>query len=1377
MKKLNKVVMSLSAFALAVGGAYATSGLSSIMRAAADEENVVSATWHLGEKVFSDVAADVSNPDVISSSNLSFEGGITSNRVRTAKPASGEIKLTTWNASVSATPVESDFIKFSITTKDSFTPTSLTLNAAAIKTGNARMDIVAQVGDASYTIVEKAIPARTNESDTDDAEIDYSLSYDITDIPAVKGELALKFYLYGDAGKAREVGLSEVCLSGTYTADSGEIADDDTYYFHIPGMLGSVPDTQDEENYIWEGNMGVEGADGDKNFCNAFEGSALTFKNVHVHQAGTYKAVVPLDWATGNGAMLKIEVMDAETGALEASCNTVAPTNSYKWQPFDFPLEGKISEGVKNIRFSFTPGEGRAWAFNFKAPEFVCLDGGSTVEPENPSEVPEGWMTIPGIIDIDHPCWVYNGLRIEGGGANIGYAQNGCSATGEVYVLEAGVYSMNINFNWFQNAGEFQIEIIDKATNKKEVDTYYHIPGIHVADILLEGYLTPGKKTIKYTFHSQASGYIANYIDHTITKVGDSFACLRDVSIEGLEPIEYEGYDYTFNIPMEYAEPNLKVKAEFMGASLMATVGDQQLPVSEDGIIEVPTPAAGESSELILNLIADEGTASAQTEFKVRLYHIGGIVLTGLTFDGMTADDDCIASFNAEKNGVVVDGYVFTSLPEVIATFVDGSSVKATGAMTADHTAAYSFVGKAGSLEQEFSFSLSDIYLYEPSENDEKYVLKYDSGYNGADGIWNNGLYSINANDGWTGTQFKMKNNVPIVVTPPSDIKVKQFVMAALYDNYTPGRVASITSEGATLRVPSARDFKTGVDNDHALYLVVNAENHVPGTPFEITFEGGGQPVAWFEFVYEIVVPTTAPELVKTTATSVEDRNHAVVTFQFNRAMTETTITVNGTEVKAEGGSTSLNFPLWDLPYNADVEVTIPAGAATDTYGNATDKDITHVLKVGSPAVAAPIAADRFTVVSNVEELRAAVAAVKTTNSKRDDLQSIIFLKDGDYDLGGTALEITKVYNVSIIGESQAGVLIHGVQTGISYPVVSTRSSANIFMENLTIRNDLDFGKPERVGVGVAHYGGELDIFKNVTLQSIQDTEVSGERGYWYNVTIHGNVDYICGGGDHFFDHCTLQHEIGGGYIVAPATSTANKYGYVFQHCTIDGVGPYDLGRPWQNEPRAFFLNTTMKALPSAGGWGRMSDIPTYFFEYNSMDAEGNPLDLSTRVNSPSSTNTYSPILPEEYAGHFTVRNVLGGLNSWDAAALVAECEAPEAKNGDDGSIVWNAVDGASGYIVYYDGKFAGYTAETSLIPDASDDVQLYSVAAINPNGCRGKIAYLSTTGISSLDSDSAHAEYYNLQGVRVSSDAKGVVIKVTRNAYGTAKREKIVRK
>lgn len=1207
--------MGLTAFALAAGGAYAASGLSSMMRTSAEEDSSVSATWHLGEKVFSDVTADVSDADVISSSNLSYEG-LTSNKVRTAKPTSGEIKLTTWNASISATPVESDFVKFTITTEVPFTPTLLTLNSGAIKTGNARMDIVAEIGGTSYSIAKGIIPARVEENEEKDADKDYTLSYELTDIPAVKGELALKFYLYGDAGKAREVGLSEVCISGT----------------------------------------------------------------------------------------------------------------------------------TDNIS-------------------------------ADPIEVPEGWMTMPGEIDINHPSWVYDGLRIENNGDNIGWARNGCSATGQIFVKEGGVYQLHMDFYWFQNESDFEIEITDMATGKKEVDTFYHIYGIHKADIYLEGYLTPGKKIIKYTFHSESGGWLANYKSHSSTKIGDKFAVLSDVSVDGIDPIDFEGYDYTFNLPMDYAKEYVTLKTTYRDAILKAKIGETELPVGEDGTIEVPTPGEGEACEVVLTLDVEEGTATKQTEYKVRIFHIGGIVLTGLTLDGLEADEKCIEDFNREKKGINIDGYVFTSLPEVIATFIDGASIKAVGEMTGENTATYTFEGTAGTLKEEFSFTLPGVYIYVPSENDKKDVLKYDSGYNGADGIWNNGLYSINANDGWTGTQFKMKNNVPIVLTPPSDMKIKQFVMAALYDNYTPGRVASITSEGATLRVPTARSFQTGVDNDHALNLVVNVENHIPGTPFVIEFEGGGQPVAWFEFVYETVVPTTAPEVEKTTATTVEDRNHAVVTFQFNRAMNETSITVNGTEVKAEGGNTSLNFPIWDLPYNTEVEVTIPAGAATDTYGNATDRAFTHILNVGSPAAVIPIDAERFVTVSNTEELRAAVDALKTTNSKRDDLQTIIYVLNGDYDLGETILPINKVYNVSLIGESQNGVLIHGYQTGITNPVVSTRSSANIFMENLTIRNDLDFGKSDRVGVGVAHYGGELDILKNVTLQSVQDTEVTGDRGYWKNVTIHGSADYICGGGDHYFDNCTLINEFAKGYIVAPATSPANKYGYVFQHCTIDGESPYYLGRPWSNEPRTFFLNTTMNVLPFDEGWGRMSDLTTHLFEYNSMDAEGNALDLSKRTNSPSSTNTYSPILPEEYADHFTVRNVLGGLNSWDAEALVVECAAPAATLDENGIITWETVEGAAGYIVYYDGKFAGYTTETSFTTESSADMKLYSLAAINQNGCLGKIASLATTGINTISGNANQTEYYNLQGVCVSDDAKGVVIKVTRTADGSVLREKIVRK
>lgn len=104
-------------------------------------------------------------------------------------------------------------------------------------------------------------------------------------------------------------------------------------------------------------------------------------------------------------------------------------------------------------------------------------------------------------------------------------------------------------------------------------------------------------------------------------------------------------------------------------------------------------------------------------------------------------------------------------------------------------------------------------------------------------------------------------------------------------------------------------------------------------------------------------------------------------------------------------------------------------------------------------------------------------------------------------------------------------------------------------------------------------------------------------------------------------------------------------------------------------------------------------------------------------------------------------------------------------------------MEDAAGYIVYYDGKFVEYSPEASFTPSHSDDIKLYSIAAINSNGCRGKIATLETTGIGNIGAEASRTEYYNLQGVRISGEAKGVVIKVTRNADGTVKREKIVTK
>ena len=466
---------------------------------------------------------------------------------------------------------------------------------------------------------------------------------------------------------------------------------------------------------------------------------------------------------------------------------------------------------------------------------------------------PKGYMAIPGELDITHSSWNYQGgLKLENSDTNIGYIKNNATATGKVYVAEPGVYSMNIDFYTIKNACDMRIEITDEESGEKEVDTYYNIPDKHEANILLEGTLTEGKKTIKYTFLSDSDGYLVNYRNQTLTKVGETYAALKSVTGEGISAVETEGYDFSFNIPADYEGETVSLKAELLNAALNVKTGETVIPVSAEGIFELPVPTANEASEADLTLTLGEGAYAGQTEFKLRLFHVGEVILSGLTFDGLAVDEEAIATLQSEKKEVTIDGYVFTSLPKVEAIFKDGSVVEATGTLADDQkTATFAFQGKAGSLTEDYSFTLSGFHIYQPSENDKTDVLKYEKQYQNEDkdGSWSNDRYTISCNDGWDGKQFKMKSSTPTTLTAPGNMVVKQIKMACLFDNYSPGKVASVTSEGATVYLPSASEFTA--KEAEAINLVINVDNHVAGTPFVITFEEGSQPVAWFEFIYE----------------------------------------------------------------------------------------------------------------------------------------------------------------------------------------------------------------------------------------------------------------------------------------------------------------------------------------------------------------------------------------------------------------------------------------------------------------------------------------------------------------------------------------------
>ncbi len=1144
----------------------------------------------------------------------------------------------------------------------------------------------------------------------------------------------------------------------------------------IPGTLNTIDIATDGLDAAWTKSsqnisyeVGQFGSITNGGWCST---------NFFCDKAGAYEIAIPFTWERGGGQSddVRIEITDLTTGRKEIDqhYNYVGGKTVQTVQ-----LEGVMARGKKSIKFTFTTQSG-GFITNIKAPTFNWV--GETFEY---TETPSGYLEMPGTLTLNKTYWTENGLRIENSDTdspNFGWASNGASATAKVFCKEEGVYSLNVNFYGFYSEGDAVIEVIDALTDNVEAKAVHHLTTQGIAEIALPGKVTVGKKTLKITFQNVAGSFCANFYAPEMVKVGEKFASITDVTVEGATAAKIDGYDWSFNLPKDFSGENVSLKVASENCVVSAKVGETAVDVV-DGKITIPTPAAGESAVVSLALQTEEGTFAAKQEYLVRMFHMAGVLVSEVTVDGKAVPAEVVDALNSNEGIATLAGNIYTAVPAVAVNYVDGSS--ATANVTEQGVATFS--GKSGDDTKSFTLNIEGIHLYSAAANDKAVKIVYDDAHNKADGSWSDGLYTIrNSNSGWGGTQFKFKPGTHTLEVP-SNVIVKQLVFGQLGDNYNDGKVINVISEGATVYLPTNSEFYKASKYD----LVANIENHKMGAPISFTFENGGEPVAWFELLVEEFNYTDAPELKSSTEFELNGKNHLMVELTFDRAMLAAEgVYGDGIVARADGGTTSLKFPLWNLPWGETTTFTIPAANIKGVSGPAMENDIVCSIVVGEKPAAAAMAAEKFVVVTDVEELRAAVDAANGSNKSADAERVVIFVKNGDYDLGEQPLEF-KGHNVSLIGESREGVMIHGNRTGISNPVLSTRNAHDTHLENLTVRNDFDFGQA-RKGVAVAHYGGVKDVLVNVTLQSQQDTQVTGESGYYLNCEIHGSADYICGGGNHYYDHCTFVMTQGG-VITAPATSAAHKYGYVFESCRIKGAEGqgYSLGRPWQGEPRAYWLNTYMESMSSAQVWDGMSKLVTHFYEYNTMDGDGNPVDLSGRKNSPDSQNKYTPVLTDEEAAEFTVENVLGYVDSWLATEEIgANVAAPEdvAWNTKEGNnyIWWIPAEGAAGYMIFDNGQYVGYAPgdhnhfdlntnssfSRKVMARANDD-HAYTVHSVTAKGSMSAPSMVMTsqmpTSIESVGAEEAvEVIYYNLQGQPVAPSYRGAAIKVEVKADGT---------
>ena len=401
--------------------------------------------------------------------------------------------------------------------------------------------------------------------------------------------------------------------------------------------------------------------------------------------------------------------------------------------------------------------------------------------------------------------------------------------------------------------------------------------------------------------------------------------------------------------------------------------------------------------------------------------------------------------------------------------------------------------------------------------------------------------------------------------------------------------------------------------------------------------------------------------------------------------------------------------------------------------------------------------------------------------------RTFIFLPNGTYDLGDKCLTTISGNNISIIGESMDNTIIVNKPEveGIGVTATLFNTSTGLYMQDLTLKNAYPFDKSTGRAVCLQDKGTQT-ICKSVKMLSYQDTYYSNNnKGQYYfeNSDIHGIVDFICGGGDAFFNKCTLTLEPGkGSYITAPYTD-GSDYGYVFDGCKIVGsaTDSFTFGRSWGGTAKCAFLNTILDKNAAANiastRWttGGMNVVAKNFFEYNTVDENGkviSPAENIVKFTKDKEVSEYNTIITAEKAAEFSLDKV---FTNWKPADLAVQKSASAATES-NGKLAWEG-DGQM-YIVLKDGKFFAMTAEKSL--DIAGTTGTWSVRAANEMGGFGKMTSV-VTGIKNIaaadEAATVSTAIFSISGAQQNSLQKGINIVVKTLADGSKKTEKVIMK
>ena len=373
-----------------------------------------------------------------------------------------------------------------------------------------------------------------------------------------------------------------------------------------------------------------------------------------------------------------------------------------------------------------------------------------------------------------------------------------------------------------------------------------------------------------------------------------------------------------------------------------------------------------------------------------------------------------------------------------------------------------------------------------------------------------------------------------------------------------------------------------------------------------------------------------------------------------------------------------------------------------------------------------------------------------------------IFLPNGTYDFGETVMTPISANNLSIIGQSADGVIIRNAPDvkveGLGSADLFQNFSTGLYMQDLTLQNDLDYYKAGTGRAPVLQDLGTQTIMKNVNMRSYQDTYYSKSGDYYFEGgLIQGTVDYICGNGNAYFNGVTLLNKSRsatgstGDCTITAANTSSNLKGYVFNGCTIETESKtFNFGRSWGTAKTAFLNTTINSGKLAATRWtvAGMNSAPVSYKEYNTVDKSGNGMNTpaSNIIEFTHSTgnNTMETVLSAEEALEYALDKF---FTDWNPAAIAAQ-ETIDTENFDPEAV----------YLVENNGAFVALVKGSALSAYTQGTIR-----KANARGGFGAAADLSlVTGIrnaASMEQPTHHTAIYDVLGRRLTTLQKGINI------------------